>query len=88
MGGTGNIINCMFMYLALNYFPEPDAVALLTRLAGKFSVKDPKGKFHGVDLDPPSLKLWRGNQHWPQCLLAKTFGVETFGMISENSSPS
>jgi len=34
--------------------------------------------------DPPSLKLWRGNQHWPQCLLAKAFGVETFGMISES----
>jgi hypothetical protein len=30
------------------FHTEPDAVAFLTRLAGKFSVKDPKENFVGL----------------------------------------
>ena len=51
---------------------EPDAVAFLTRLAGRFSVKDPNENFTGL--------TWTGLDVGGPCL-------ETFGMISEHSSP-
>jgi hypothetical protein len=52
---------------------EPDAVALLTRLTGKFSAKNPKENFTGL--------TWTALDVGGPC-------VEAFGMISENSSPS
>ena len=48
------------------------AVASLTRLTGKFAVKDPKKDFAGL--------TWTGLDVGGPCL-------ETFGMISESSSP-
>ena len=54
-------------------FTELDAVAFLTRLAGMFSVKDPKE-------NAPAL-TWTALDVGGPC-------VETFGMISEHSSPS
>src|ERR1035437_4660158 len=53
-------------------FTEPDAVALLTRLTGRFSVKDPKENFAEL--------IWTARDVGGPC-------VEAFGMISENSSP-
>jgi hypothetical protein len=53
-------------------FIEPDAVAFLTRLAGKTLVKDPKKVFAGL--------TWTARDVGGPC-------VEAFGMISENSSP-
>ena len=50
-----------------------DAVAPLTRLAGRFWVKDPKQNVPGL--------TWTGLDVGGPCL-------EAFGMISENSSPS
>jgi hypothetical protein len=51
---------------------EPDAVAFLTRLAGRFSVKEPMKNFAGL--------TWTALDVGGPC-------VEAFGMISENSSP-
>jgi hypothetical protein len=51
---------------------EPDAVALLTRLAGTVLVKEPQRIFPGL--------TWTGLDVGGPCLGA-------FGMISENSSP-
>ena len=53
-------------------FTELDAVAFLTRLAGVFSVKDPKENAPGL--------TWTALDVGGPC-------VETFGMISEHSSP-
>ena len=53
-------------------FTELDAVAFLTRLAGMFSVKDPKENAPGL--------TWTALDVGGPC-------VETFGMISEHSSP-
>ena len=51
---------------------EPDAVALLTRLAGKTLVKNPNKVFAGL--------TWTARDVGGPC-------VEAFGMISEHSSP-
>jgi hypothetical protein len=43
--------------------------------------------FPEVHGDPPSLKLWRGKQHWSRKFSGLDVGgpsVEAFGMISES----
>ena len=56
----------------LENVPEPDVVAVLTRFAGDFMVKEPAMKF-------PRLTWTARDVGGP--------GVEPFGMISEHSSP-
>jgi hypothetical protein len=46
-------------------FTEPDAVAFPTRLAGTIFGERPKGKCHGVDLDPDSQPSTTNTQPFP-----------------------